>query len=136
MTRTLSIAIAALAGLAPPLSAWAQADGPGLTKGEQELAELLEGRAPGEPVNCLTRRGNTERMNVIDGTALVFGRGDTIYVNIPDHPRTLDDSDIVVTKSYSTRLCRTDIVNTIDRTVGFYTGNIMLNEFVPYTRVD
>lgn len=104
------------------------------TKGEVALAKLLEGRVAGEPRSCV-RTLPSENIKVIDGTALVVGRGNTIYVNVPQDPESLDDSDVlVIRKTNGSNLCRLDWVETRDRVGGFYNGNVLLNDFVPYTR--
>lgn len=131
-TATFVSAIAAGMMLAAPATAQdAQ------TKGQAELAELLEGRVAGEPESCVRTFPNTS-VNIIDKTAIVVDRGRTIYVNIPLHPETLDDNDALKIKKFgnATRLCRTDIITTFDTGGGFYTGNVFLSDFVPYTRVD
>lgn len=107
-----------------------------MTEGEEELAKLLEGRVAGEPTSCIRSRLN-DRVRVIDDTAIVYGRGRTIYVNRTSRPRHIDDSDTLVVRRFSgSQLCKTDIVTTIDRGSGFFTGTLFLSEFVPYTRVD
>lgn len=127
-------ALAALTMLAAPAAA--QEDtGAMPSKGEIKLAKLLEGRVAGEPQSCV-RTLPSENINVIDSTALVVGRGNTIYVNVPLYPDSLDDDDVLVMRRFSgSQLCRMDQIETRDRLSGFYTGNVMLNEFVPYTRV-
>ncbi|MGB3379702.1 MAG: hypothetical protein WBH10_02850 [Allopontixanthobacter sediminis] len=127
-------ALAALTMLAAPAAA--QEDAGTLTKGEVELAKLLEGRVAGEPQSCV-RSLPSENINVIDGTALVVGRGKTIYVNVPQYPSSLDDDDVLLVRRFSgSQLCRLDQIETRDRFGGFYSGNVMLNDFVPYTRVE
>ncbi len=104
--------------------------------GEEELAELLEGRVAGEPQRCI-RRHVSNRMRTIDGTAFVYGRGDTIYVQRTKHPEDIDDDDVLVTRKFgSSDLCRLDQVTKIDRVNGFYAGNVFFEDFVPYTRVE
>ena len=104
--------------------------------GEEELAELLEGREAGEPQRCI-RRHVSNRMRTIDGTAFVYGRGDTIYVQRTKHPEDIDDDDVLVTRKFgSSDLCRLDQVTKIDRFNGFYAGNVFFEDFVPYTRVE
>lgn len=104
--------------------------------GEEELAELLEGRVAGEPQRCI-RRHVSNRMRTIDGTAFVYGRGDTIYVQRTKHPEDIDDDDVLVTRKFgSSDLCRLDQVTKIDRFNGFYAGNVFFEDFVPYTRVE
>lgn len=105
------------------------------TKGEIELAKLLEGRVAGEPQNCI-RLFPSKNLRIIDETALVYGSGRTIYVNVPRNPEDLDDWDGIQTRPFGTRLCRSTPVTTFQRDTGFYTGNIFLSEFVPYRRVD
>ncbi|OGS58911.1 MAG: hypothetical protein A3J40_03145 [Erythrobacter sp. RIFCSPHIGHO2_12_FULL_63_10] len=105
-----------------------------LTKGEQRLAKLLEGRVAGEPKSCISNYP-TSRMEVIDKTAYVFGRGNTIYVQRTHHPDDIDDDDVLIMRLYGSQLCRLDIVTTVDRTSRFYNGNVFLTDFVPYTRV-
>ncbi|MEP2735529.1 MAG: hypothetical protein ABJP34_04450 [Erythrobacter sp.] len=104
-----------------------------MTKGDQRLAKLLEGRIAGEPVSCIRHRTN-DRLQVIDDTALVYGRGKTIYVNYTQRPDRIDDRDTLVTRRYGSQVCKTDIITTIDNLNGIYTGNVFLSEFIPYTR--
>jgi hypothetical protein len=122
-------ALASVAAVAGPSIA-----GERLT-GDQKLAKLLEGRVAGEPRSCINTRVNSESQ-VIDGTAVVYGRGRTIWVNVPSNARDLDDGDALLIRQFGAQLCRQDIVTTFDTTGGFYTGNVFLSDFVPYTRVD
>lgn len=103
--------------------------------GEEQLAKILEGRVAGEPVSCINFM-DTRDQRVIDKTAIVYGRGTTIYVNRPSNARDLDRDDIMVTDVRgSSQLCNVDIVRTHDRSNFFYTGFVGLKEFVPYRRV-
>ena len=106
------------------------------TKGEKELAKLLEGRVAGEPTSCIRTPPN-DRVRVIDDTAIVYGRGKTIYVNRTSRPSDIDDRDTIVIRRFSgSQLCKTDTVTTIDRGSQMFSGVIFLSEFVPYTRVE
>ena len=106
-----------------------------MTKGEKRLAKLLEGRVAGEPVRCIRTFAN-DRFTVIDRTAYVYGRGNTIYVQRTKHPERIDDDDTLVSRRFTaTQTCRLDIMTTIDRTAGFFTGAAFFEDFVPYTRV-
>lgn len=135
------LAIAACAGLALTLSQPVVADDHAdetmqMTKGEKRLAKLLEGREAGEPQTCIRTRPN-ERMETIDGTAYVYGRGKTIYVQRTRNPDDIDDTDTLVTRRFSSsQLCRMDMTHTIDPYIGMYTGNVFFDEFIPYTRVE
>ena len=130
--QKIALSLAAVASLA--LIAGPSVAGERLT-GEEKLARLLEGRVAGEPRNCINTRINSESQ-VIDGTALVYGRGRTIWVNVPANARDLDDNDALLVRQYGANLCRQDIVTTFDTLGGFYTGNVFLGDFVPYTRTD
>jgi len=104
--------------------------------GEEELAKLLEGRVAGEPVRCIRDHPN-QPMRIIDKTAIVYGRGKTIYVQRTRNPEDIDDDDtLVIYKTDASHLCRLDHINTIDRVTGFYTGNLIFEDFIPYTKVD
>lgn len=131
----LIAALAATTLLAGPAIA-ADDAAPVMSKGEVKLAKLLEGRVAGEPQSC-ARTLPSGNINVIEGTALVVGRGRTIYVNVPHDPDSLDDDDILVIRKHNaSQLCRLDWVETRDQTGYFYSGNILLNDFVPYTRIE
>ncbi|TRD11148.1 hypothetical protein FGU71_04300 [Erythrobacter insulae] len=107
-----------------------------MTKGEKELAKLLEGRVAGEPKSCIRTRLN-DQFRVIDETAFVYGRGKTIYVQRTAHPERIDSFDVVISRRFNaSQVCKQDIIETADRAIGFPTGNVFLVDFVPYTRVD
>ncbi|ALE17573.1 hypothetical protein AMC99_02298 [Altererythrobacter epoxidivorans] len=139
MTRIAKITALALGGAlalsAMPAAAEEPVEKPEPTKGEQQLAKLLEGRVAGEPERCIPARFN-EAMQVIDETALVYGRGKTIWVNIPRYPQGLDDRDTLVIKRWGTQICRLDSVTMMDPSSKMTTGAIFLGDFVPYTRVE
>jgi hypothetical protein len=103
--------------------------------GESQLASLLNGRVAEQPVSCIRTLPSSE-LKVIDGTAIVFGRGKTIYVNRTRDPRSINDRHTLVMRKFGsgTELCRTDIVTTVDATTHTYTGNVFLADFVPYRR--
>jgi len=120
--KNIAIAIATTAAL---LAAPAMA-GKQRLAGEEKLAKLLEGRVAGEPERCLPMSAAND-LEVIDKTALVYGRGKTIWVNRPANPRSLDDDDAQV--------CSLDIVRLVDRTSMMEVGTVGLGEFVPYRKV-
>lgn len=140
-----ALAIAGSSSLSAQAAAAAQGDladettetqtPPAMTEGEQRLARLLKGRVPGEPTSCIRSLAN-QRMQTIDGTAYVYGAGDTIWVQRTRNPQAIDNNDALVTNRFSgTQLCRLDITTTIDRVNGFFTGVVLFEDFVPYTRV-
>lgn len=101
--------------------------------GAQELDKLLTGRVAGAPVHCISNY-DTREMRVIDKTAIVFGWGNTIWVNTPRNVADLDDDDVLITHPTGSQFCDLDIVTTADRSGGFTNGFLSLGTFVPYRR--
>ncbi|MEO6092962.1 MAG: hypothetical protein ABIT04_03075 [Novosphingobium sp.] len=128
--RMIASAVVVAAGLlaAPALQAR-----PRLTP-DQQLDRMLAGREAGTPVDCISLL-DTQDTTVIDKTAIVYGRGRTIWVNRPGNARSLDSDDILVTRLHTSQLCSLDIVHLRDRSANFNTGFVNLNQFVPYRRV-
>lgn len=105
------------------------------TKGEKKLAKLLEGRVAGEPVRCI-RTTPSQQMQTIDKTAYVYGRGTTIYVQRTSNPGDIDSGDALVSQRFNaSELCRLDQFTTADRVLGFFTGAVFFEDFIPYTKV-
>lgn len=102
-------------------------------KNQARLAKMLEGRTAGEPLNCIPGFA-ANRLEIIEGVALVYNGGDTLYVAKPTQPEQLRRDDILVVERYSGQLCHTDVVRTIDRSGGFLTGVLFLEKFVPYKK--
>jgi hypothetical protein len=128
--RALAIALAATALVAGGAVVQAK---PKLTP-EQRLEKLLDGRIAGKPTTCISQ-SDTRDMEIIDGIALVYKSGGTLYVNRPRNAEDLDSDDILVTRTSGNQLCRLDMVHTVDRTAYFTTGFVNLSDFVPYRRV-
>jgi hypothetical protein len=107
-----------------------------MTKGEKELAKLLEGRVAGEPRSCINHRP-TQRSRTIDKTAYVYGSGNTIYVQRTKNPRLIDDREVLVTQRFggTSQLCRQDIARVVDPVSGIFAGAVFFDDFIPYTRV-
>jgi hypothetical protein len=102
--------------------------------GEARLARMLEGRTAGEPVSCINTV-RSDKMEVIDGVAVVYDAGKTIYVARPTDPKMLGRNDALVLDRFSpVHLCVQEPMRTIDRTDGFHTGVVFLKDFVPYTK--
>lgn len=127
--RALAIALAATALLAGGAAVQAK---PKLTP-EQRLEKLLDGRVAGKPTSCIST-ADTRDMEIIDGVALVYRSGTTLYVNRPRNPEDLDSDDILVIRTSGSQLCRLDMIHTVDRMGHFTTGFVNLGDFVPYRR--
>ncbi|KTE21542.1 MULTISPECIES: hypothetical protein [unclassified Sphingopyxis] len=101
---------------------------------EDQLAKLLKDRVAGEPQNCITLSSVTSSQ-VIDKTAIVYKIGGTYWVNRPKGAESLDDDDVLVTKTTGSQLCSIDTVQLHDRSSHFWTGFVSLGKFVPYRKV-
>jgi hypothetical protein len=135
MFKPVIAAVAALTMLAAPAFADEPAQ-PAMTKGEAKLAKLLDGRVAGEPERCIRTIGS-RNLQQIDGTALVYKDGKTIWVNRTRTPDAIDDGEIMVIKRFDgTSLCRTDHITLVDRLSGMFSGVIFLDDFVPYRKAD
>lgn len=120
---------------APDVETSTAAEAAPLTKGEQRLAKLLEGRVAGKPVRCI-RTTRDQPMETIDRTAYVFGWGNTIYIQPTRDPKLINGSDTLVIRRFSaSELCRLDVITTVDSSQGLFTGAVFFVDFVPYTRV-
>jgi hypothetical protein len=121
---------AALIGSAAPAVA-AQPDN---AKGEAKLAKALAGRVAGKPVNCIPQYSITSS-ETIDGVAILYRVGSTIYVNRPRiGADALDSDDILVSKTQGSQLCSLDTINLVDRSSRIQRSFITLDDFVPYTK--
>jgi hypothetical protein len=142
----VALAIAASPSLSAQSAATAQGeiaaetsdtkDAAALTRGEQRLAKLLEGRTAGTPKDCISAIPS-RRMQTIDGVAYVYGSGQTIYVQRTSDPAQIRHTDMLVSNRPTvTQLCRLDVAQTFDRFTGQFTGAVFFEDFVPYTRVN
>ncbi|HEY0012824.1 MAG TPA: hypothetical protein VGB79_08230 [Allosphingosinicella sp.] len=127
--RTPLLALAALASAAVPAAASAERASP-----EVQLARAVEGRVEGEPIRCLNNLRFTST-RIIDGTAIVYESGGTLWVNRPrGGARGLDRWDVLVTRQFSNELCSGDVVRLYDSSTRMETGAVFLGDFVPYRR--
>ena len=126
---TFKLATLALAALAVTAPASAEQ-----SKGDEQLAKLLEGRVAGEPQKCITL-SSVSSSQIVDETAIVYRIGSTLWVNRPDGgAESLDDDDILVIKTTGSRLCNIDTVELRDQGSRMYAGFVSLGDFVPYRR--
>ena len=133
MFKHIALATAAFGMLSSPVLADENAQ---MTRGEEKLAKLLDGRVAGEPQSCIRTLGS-RNLSQIDGTALTYRDGDTVWVNYTRNPDSIDDRDIMVIDRFSgSSLCRTDQMKLVDRVNGFLSGILLLDEFVPYKKID
>jgi hypothetical protein len=105
-------------------------------RAEARLAKALDGRIAGEPVDCIQLH-DIDSTEIFDNTAILYRTiGGTVYLNRPRSGlSSLNNDDILVTKSWTPELCSIDTVSLVDRTSRFPSGFVFLSEFVPYKKV-
>ena len=133
MMRKVLIGLA----MAGCLSAAASAPAREKLTDEQRFAKLTQGLVPGQPQQCLISRDTGSAGLTAVGSRLIYkaGRG-LLYVNeTTGGCENVARDDILITRSYSGRLCDGDIARTVNRsTPQFTTGSCTLGRFIPYTR--
>ncbi len=112
----------------------AASSSPRMTDAER-VEKALIGRSAGKPLSCVYLRdlGDSE---VIGDDIFYRSSHRIVYRN-----RTsggCEDArrgDALITKTYSSRICRGDVVRTADLQSGFETGFCILGDFIPYRKV-
>lgn len=128
--KKLILAAASALAVAVPAAAQDRAE-----IAEEAFTELVEGRTAGEARSCISTF-NSNRLRVEEHVGLVYERGDTIWVARARHPENLDYWDVPVIERWGSRLCHNDIMRTIDRSTGMFSGVLFVDEFVPYTKTE
>ena len=129
MSRIITSLLLGAALVATPALA-ARRDNP-----DTQLSRLLAGRTAGRPVNSINL-AHTTSSTIIEGRGIVYRVGGRLYLNLPrSGADALDDDDILVTRTFGTRLCRSDSVNLVSRAGRIPRGFVLLGDFVPYEKV-
>src|SRR3546814_17388813 len=104
--------------------------------GEEKLARMLEGRAAGEPRDCITLSSVTSSQ-VVDKTALVYRIGSTLGVNRPrgGAESRAGGAHILVPKLTGSQPCSTATLQLHDRSSQTYARFFTLGPFTPYLTV-
>lgn len=100
---------------------------------QAKLDSRLSGFVAGKPMDCIdASRANVE----IFGDTLVYrDTSRRLYVTkTTGGCFGLKRDDIIVTRSFNARMCRGDIVRTVDRAGGFPSGACSFGDFIPYSR--
>lgn len=98
-----------------------------------ELDKALVGKVAGKPQSCIDVRGPYTTQQIGDRTILYTVSRKLVYRNDPQGGCSgLGRDRALVTRLYSSQLCRGDIVTPTDLTTGFSGGACPLGDFVPY----
>lgn len=138
MKKFIAIAAAAMAfTLSIPAFAQEEDDQPERDeRAEQAFADLVEDRVvAGEEKTCLYIP-NSNRLNVVDHVGLSYRRGDTLWVARARNPNSISAWDVPIIERFGSQLCRHDVTRTIDRSSGFFSGVVFLENWVPYRKAE
>ncbi len=98
-----------------------------------ELDKALEGKVAGKSRSCIDLRSANSTQQIGDRTILYKVSKKLVYRNDPIGGCSgLGRDRALVTRLYSTQLCRGDVVTPTDLTTGFSAGACPLGDFVPY----
>ena len=102
----------------------------------ETLEEVLRGRTPGEPQECVQSRDLGGNRGFGDRAILFSGpNGSVVYLNQPDAAcPPLHAGRALRVRTITTRLCRGDIVEVRERGTGTTVGACALGPFTPYRR--
>ena len=126
-------ALALIAGCAatPPTESQLRAQ----ARDAAKLDEALAGYTPGTPVNCVESR-DLRGPEAYGEHTLIF-RASRKLIWRTETSGSCDDvkrGDALVTRQYTSRLCKGDIARTANLQAGFSTGTCVIGEFVPYRK--
>lgn len=116
------------------LTAACAATGIGPSSGETDLASELAGRNSGAPIECVAMSSGS---NLVPRgrQALVYRRGDTIWVNrLTAACPGLDEMSQIVIEVQGSRYCRGDHFRTREPGLGIPGPICVLGSFTPYRR--
>ena len=98
-----------------------------------DIDKALAGKTAGKPQTCISLRDANGTEQVGDRTILYTVNKRLIYRNDPRGGcPSLGRDRTLVTRVYSSQLCRGDIVTPTDLVSGFSGGSCSLGDFVPY----
>lgn len=98
------------------------------------LDKELAGLVPGKPQECLDQFRSQQMIGY--GPTIVYkvSRGLKYRSDTAGGCERIGRGDVLVTRSYSGRLCRGDIGQTFDPVSRFPTGSCSMGAFVPYRK--
>lgn len=117
----------ALFALASPVPA----SRPKLTP-DQKVSRALTGLSAGEPERCIpvTPSPSSE----VHGDVILYRVSRNLTWKNATRGSCGRSDDILVTRLWGNRICKGDLIQTMDRTTGHFSGTCILGEFVPYRR--
>ena len=101
---------------------------------QAELDKELAGLVPGKPQACIDQFRSQQVKAYGPSIVYQVSSGLEYRSDTAGGCERVGRGDILVTRSYSGRLCRGDIAQTIDPVSRFPTGSCSFAEFVPYRK--
>ncbi len=97
---------------------------------EQKVSLALTGLSAGEPERCI--RLSPRPSWTVHGSVILFQVGSRHVWKNTTRGQCGGFDDILVTRLWRNQLCKGDLIQTVDRTTGHFSGTCVLGEFVPY----
>ncbi len=135
--RTLNILILSLSvGVAGCGQMADSAPKPLTAKQAKILANELDGKLAGTPVNCINSFPGINTIRVSDDILIYRVSGRLAYQNTlrSTCPGLSRDNDILVTETFGGSYCKGDLIKLVDRTSGIQGPVCSLGQFVPYKK--
>ncbi|CAN5313737.1 hypothetical protein BH10PSE13_BH10PSE13_14470 [soil metagenome] len=100
----------------------------------KELAKALDGKAPGEPVTCVSRMLSTDGLRAVTDDLLLYrvNRNLTYRNDLSGSCSGISRGSTLVLKPTNDQYCRGDIAYAIDLSTGMRGASCVLGSFVPY----
>lgn len=127
LRTTLILALSTAAAFAAP-AAQRQPD-----RDEAKAAQELRGLVAGKPQSCISpsrSQGGSHYGNIV----LLRDRSGTLYRTNFEGGCTVDDNDALISRRFSSQVCRGDIIEGRDLVSGFTRGSCVYSDFVPYRK--
>lgn len=100
---------------------------------DEVFAKATAGLVPGQPVDCINERLPSAQLEAAGPRLIYKVNKNLVYVNeTAGGCENVARGDALVTKSFTSRLCRGDIARTVDLPANITTGSCALGSFIPY----
>lgn len=121
-----AIATGAIAAAPADRAARAAAD-------DAKFQQTVQGLVPGKPIDCIDTRFQQASLSAIGPRLIYRVSNRLVYVNDTNGGcESVRSGDALVTRQFSTQLCRGDIAQTVNMMNRIPTGSCAMGSFTPY----
>ncbi|MFW2850498.1 hypothetical protein ACM61V_01040 [Sphingomonas sp. TX0543] len=100
---------------------------------EAAFQKEVSGLVPGKPVDCIGTRLNNGSVKAIGSRLIYRINSKRVYVNETNGGcEAVARGDALVTRQFSTQLCRGDIARTVNMPARIDSGTCTMGSFIPY----